>query len=145
MLDMANTLVGNVNNTEEPATKVEGFWDGDTLANLGFANIQVGGTCHDADNEDQDQGASFAEAEWKVQGVHGTNSLKIKKKIKTTPKSHDAAHVSTIKVGEKPAFVKNCMRNLNSAVALANASTRSAKAAIKKSEDDRYILDRWKL
>ena len=48
-------------------------------------------------------------------------------------------------VDEKPAFVKNCMKHLDSAVALANASSRSAKVAPKKSIDVRYTLDRWKL
>ena len=63
MLGMSNTLADYVNNTEEPATKAEGCWDGDTLAHLGFTNIQVGGTGRDADHEDQDQGVLFAEAE----------------------------------------------------------------------------------
>ena len=98
MLGMSNTLVDYVNNTEEPATKAEGCWDGDTLAHLGFTNIQVGGTGRDADHEDQDQGVPFAEAEWKFQGVCGTNPLKVKKKTKTTVKSSDAVHVSTIKL-----------------------------------------------
>ena len=75
----------------------------------------------------------------------GTNPLKVKKKIKTTLKLSVATHSSTIKVDEKPDFGKSCMKNLNSAVALANASSRNAKAAPKKSEDDRYTLDRWKL
>ena len=62
MLGMSNTLVGNVDNTVEPTTKDEGGWDGNTLANLSFTNIQVGGTGRDADHESQDQGVSFAEA-----------------------------------------------------------------------------------
>ena len=67
MFDMSNTLVENVNNTENPTNKAEGCWDGDTLADLGFINIQVGGAGRDAEQEDQDQGLSFAEAKWKVQ------------------------------------------------------------------------------
>ena len=86
MLGMANTLVGNVNNTDEPPTKAGGCWDGDTLANLGFTNIQLGGTGHDADHDGQNQGVSFAEAKWKVQGVCGTNPLEVRKKTNTTSK-----------------------------------------------------------
>ena len=43
MLGMSNTLIGYVNNTEEPTTKASGCWDGDTFANLGFTNLQIGG------------------------------------------------------------------------------------------------------
>ena len=46
---------------------------------------------------------------------------------------------------EKPTFVKNCGKNLDSEVVLANISSKSLKAAPKNSEDDRYTLDRWKL
>ena len=66
MLGMSNTLIGNVNNTEEPTTKASGCWDGDTLANLGFTNLQTGGTGHDAGHGVTNQGVSFAEAKWKV-------------------------------------------------------------------------------
>ena len=58
----------------------------------------------------------IAEAEWRVQGVHGINPLKVKKKIKTTSKSSDATHLSTVKVNKKPDFVKNCVKNINLAV-----------------------------
>ena len=50
-----------------------------------------------------------------------------------------------VKAEEKPAFMNNCMTNLNSAVALASTAGKSAKTTIEKPEDDRYILDRWKL
>ena len=145
MISISNPLVGNVINTEEPAVKAEGCGDGDTMINLGFTTIQIGGTYLDADTEDQDQGAPFAEAKWKVQGVRGTNPVKIKKKIKTTSKSDDTAHASMIKVDKKPAFFKNCMKRLNYVVALASASSRSAKTVIKKSEYERYTFDRWKM
>ena len=75
----------------------------------------------------KDQGVSFAEAEWKMQGVRGTNPLKVKKKIKTTIKSGDVVKAPTIEVAKKPAFVKRCMKNLNSAVALANASRQECE------------------
>ena len=42
MLGMSNTLIRHVNEPEEPAAKAGGYWNGETLANLGFANIQVG-------------------------------------------------------------------------------------------------------
>ena len=58
MLGMSNTLIGNVNNVEEPATKSKGCWDGDTLSHLGFSNIQVGGTECDEDHADQDLGVA---------------------------------------------------------------------------------------
>ena len=80
MLGMLNTLIGNVNSTDEPTTKASGCWNGDTLANLGFTNLQTGGTGRDAGHGVKKQGVSFAEAEWKVQGVCGTNPLKVKKK-----------------------------------------------------------------
>ena len=85
---------------------------------------------------------SFAETEWKVQGVRGTNPLKVKKKIKTTIKSGDVVKAPTIEVAKKPAFVKRCMKNLNSAAALANAGGRSTKDTTSKSGEGRYILDR---
>ena len=66
MLGIPNTLVGNVNNTEEPAAKSKGCWDDDTLSCLGFSNIQVGGTDRDANHENQDQGVSFVTKVWKV-------------------------------------------------------------------------------
>ena len=145
MLGMSNTLIGSVNNTEEPTAKAEGCWDGDTLSQLGFTNIQVGGGGRDTDHQNKNQGVSFAEAEWKVQGVRGTNPLKVKKKVITTHTKDDVAKPPTTIVDEKPAFIKKCMKNLNVAVSLANASGRSAKTAIKKPEENRYTLDRWKL
>ena len=57
----------------------------------------------------------------------------------------DSAHAFTIKMDEKLAFDKNCMKNVNSVFALANATSRSIKVVSNKSEDDRYTLDRWKL
>ena len=39
MLVMSNTLVGNVNTTQDPSTKTEGCWDSANLVDLGFANI----------------------------------------------------------------------------------------------------------
>ena len=77
--------------------------------------------------------------------MHGTNPLKVKEKIKITLKSSDAVHASTIKVDEKPAFVKNYMKSLNSVVALANTGSRSVMATSNISEDNRYTLDGWKL
>ena len=59
MLGMSNTLVGNVSDIKEPATKSKGCWDGDTLSHLGFINIQVGGTDRAVDHENQGQGVSF--------------------------------------------------------------------------------------
>jgi hypothetical protein len=145
MLGMSNTLIGNVNNVEEPTAKAEGCWDGDTLSHLGFTNIQVGGAGRDADHEVKTQGVSFAEAEWKVQGVRGTNPLKVKRKTKTASMKSDVATPPATIVDEKPAFIKKCMKNLNVAVSLANASGRSAKATTEKPKEDRYTLDRWKL
>ena len=55
------------------------------------------------------------------------------------------AKAPTTKVSEKPAFIKKCMKNLNSTITLANASDRSAKDVTKKPEENRYTLDRWKL
>ena len=77
--------------------------------------------------------------------MRGTNPFKAKTRLKTTIKSDDVATPVTIKVNEKPAFVKRCMANLNSAVALANASGRSAKVTVAKPEEVRYTLDRRKL
>ena len=85
------------------------------------------------------------EGDWNVQGARGTNPLKAKKKIKTTSKPSDAHHLPMVKVDEKPAFVTNCMKIMNLAVVLANVSSRGAKTAVKKSEDDRYTLDLRKL
>ena len=85
------------------------------------------------------------EGDWNVQGARGTNPLKAKKKIKTTSKPSDAHHLPMVKVDEKPAFVTNCMKIMNLAVVLANVSSRGAKTAVKKSEDDRYNLYRLKL
>ena len=140
-----NTVVGHVSSPEEPAAKAEGCWGGDTLANLGFTNIQAGGAPRDVNHESRNQEVSFAEAEWKVQGVHGTNPFKIKKKVRTTSRPSDTKHLTVVKVDEKPAFVKKCMKNLNSAVTLKHASSKSAQTKNKKSKDDRQTLDRWKL
>ena len=63
-------------------------------------------------------------------------------KSKTTIRSNDMAKTPTTKVVEKPVFVKNCMKNLNSTIALANASNMSAKDATRKPEENRYNLDR---
>ena len=87
---------------------------------MGFANLQVRGTGRDAGHGVKNQGVSFAEAKWKVQGVCGTNPLKVKMKSKTTIKSSDVVKRPTTKVVEKPAFIKNCMANLNSAIALSS-------------------------
>ena len=57
----------------------------------------------------------------------GTNPLKVKKKHKTALNSSNTAHVSTIKVDEQPTLFKNCTKIMNSAVVLANATSRSAK------------------
>ena len=78
MPDMSNTLVGTVNNVEEPATRSKGFWDGDALSNLGFTNIQVGGTDRDTNHENQDQGVSFITNVWRVQGLRDTNPFNVK-------------------------------------------------------------------
>ena len=146
MLGMQNAIVGQTNKSEEPTTTASGgCWDGDTLGDLGFTNLQVGGTGRDAGHGSKDQGVTLAEAGWKVQGVRGTNPLKVKSRIKTAIKSDDVAKPVTTKVTEKPAFVKRCMANLNSAVVLANASDRSAKVTVAKPEEARYTLDRRKL
>ena len=86
---MSNTLVGNVNNIKELATKSKGCWDGNTLFHLGFSNIQVGDTDRDVDHENQDQGVSFVTKVWKKQGVRGTNPLKTKRKAKANLKECD--------------------------------------------------------
>ena len=70
----------------------------------------------------------------------GTNPLKVKSKIKT--KTCDLADAHTVKVEEKPVFIKNGMKHLNSAVALASSNSKSEKATPNKSEDNRYTLDR---
>ena len=119
---MSNTLVGNVDNVKEPATKSKGCWDGDTLSHLSFSDIQVGGTDRDVDHENQAQGVSFVTKVWKKQGVRGTNPLKTKRKAKTSLKECDVSDAQGVKAEEKPTFVKNCMKNLNSAVALASAT-----------------------
>ena len=82
---------------------------------------------------------------YKVQGVRGTNPLKAKMKVKTNLKTCDVANAPSIKAEEKPAFMKNCMKNFNSAVALASANNKSVKTTPKKSENNRYTLGRWKL
>ena len=142
---MSNTLVSNVSDIKEPVTKSKECWDGDTLSHLGFSNIQVGGTDRDVDHENQDQGVALVTKVWKKQGVRGTNPLKTKRKVKTSFKECDMSDVQSVKAEETPAFVKNCMKNFNSAVALASATSKSAKTTIEKPEDNRYTLDRWKL
>ena len=97
MIGMSNTLVGNVNGTEEPSTKSKRCWDGDTLSRLGFSNIQVGGIDCDADHENQEQGVSFLTKVWKVQGAAGTNPLKVKRKVTTNHKTCDMANAHIIK------------------------------------------------
>ena len=77
--------------------------------------------------------------------MHSTNPLKAKRKVKTNLKTCDMADAPTVKAEEKPVFVKNCMKNLDLTVALASATSKSAKATLKKSEDNKYMLDRWKL
>ena len=77
--------------------------------------------------------------------MRGANPLKAKGRTKTAIKSDDVTKPVTTKVTEKPAFVRRCMTNLNSAVALANASDRSVKVTVAKPEELRYTLDRWKL
>ena len=52
MLGMSNTLVGSVNNFKELTTSAGEYCDSDTLTNLGFANIQIGGTSRDTSHED---------------------------------------------------------------------------------------------
>ena len=74
-----------------------------------------------------------------------TNPLKAKRKVTTNLKTCDVVDTFIIKSEEKPAFVKNCMKNLHLAVALARANIRSTEAAPKKSKDNRYTLDRWNL
>ena len=66
-----------------------------------------------------------------MHGVRGTNPLKAKKKSRTTIKLSDVVKSPTTKVDEKPAFIKKCMGNFNSAITLANASNKSAKDATK--------------
>ena len=101
MLGRSNTLVGNANNIEDPAPKSTGCCDGDALSNLGVTNIQVGGTDHDDNHQNQDQGVSFVKKVWKVQGVCGTNPLKAKrKKSKTTLKPSDVVGAPIIKAEE---------------------------------------------
>ena len=145
MLGISNTLVGNGNNIEEPATKSKGCWDDNILSNLGFTNIQVGATSHDKNHRNQDQGVLCVTKICKVQGVHGTNPRKAKIKVKTNLKLYDVADAPTIKAEEKPVFVKNCMKNLLLTVVLVRANNKSAQATPNKPEDNRYTLDRWKL
>ena len=75
-------------------------------------------------------------------GVHGINPLKAKRKVRTNLKTCDVADASTVKVEEKYVSVKNRMKNLTSAMALASANSKSVKATPNKSEDNRYTLDR---
>ena len=107
MLGLSNTLVGNVNDTKDPATTSKGCCDGNTLSNIDFTNIQVGGTDRDVNHENQDRGVSFVTKVLKVQGVLGTNPFKAKRKAKTNHKTCDMANSPIIKAEEKPAFLKN--------------------------------------
>ena len=101
MLGMQNAIVGQMNKSEEPTTTASrGCWDGDTLGDLGFTNLQVGGTGCDAGHGSKDQGVTLAEAGWKVQGVHGTNPFKAKGRTKTTIKFDDVVKPVTTKVTE---------------------------------------------
>ena len=54
--------VPNINNTEEQANKTEICWDCNTLTNLSFASIQVGGVTYDVNHKNQDYRVSFVEA-----------------------------------------------------------------------------------
>ena len=95
-----------------------------------------GGTSRDENHENQDQGVSVVTKVWKVQRVHGTDQIKAKRKFKTNLKSCDGADAPIIKAEDKPAFAKNCTKNLNLAVALASANNKSAKVTPKKPEYD---------
>ncbi len=75
----------------------------------------------------------------------GTNPRKTKRKARADFEECDVSDAQVVKAEEKPTFVKNCMRNLNSAVALASATSKSTKTTPKKPEDNRYTLDRSKL
>ena len=74
ILGMSYAVIGHVSDPGEPATKDGGCLDGDTLANLGFTNIQVGGTAQNTPRI-QDQGVAFAKGGWKTQGIGGNNQL----------------------------------------------------------------------
>ena len=74
-----------------------------------------------------------------------TNPLKAKRKVRTNLKTCDVANTPIVKAEEKPMYVKKCTKNLNSVAALGSANSKSAKTTPKKSEDNRYTLDRWKL
>ena len=127
IFDMLNNSVDNVSDIKEQATKSKGCWDDDTLFNLSFTNIRVASTDYDANHKNQDQGVYFVTKVWKVQGVSGTNQLKTKRKIKNNLRTSDVANAPIIKAEEKPVLVKNCMKNLNLALALASATSKSVK------------------
>ena len=59
-----------------------------------------------------------------VQMQMQSHTLKIKRKVKANLEECDVLDAQVVKVEEKPTFVKNCIRNLNSAVALASATSR---------------------
>ena len=82
---------------------------------------------------------------WKVQGAGGTNPLKAKRKVKTNLKTCGVADAQIAKAEKKPEFVKNCMKKLNLAMALAKTNSKSMKTTPNKPEDNRYTLDRWEL
>ena len=130
IFDMLNNSVDNVSDIKEQATKSKGCWDDDTLFNLGFTNIRVASTDYDANHKNQDQGVYFVTKVWKVQGVSGTNQLKTKRKIKTNLRTSDVANAPIVKAEEKPVLVKNCMKNLNLALALASATSKSVKITV---------------
>ena len=90
MLGMTTTVVPHVSSPEDPAAKSERCRDEEILANLVFTNFQVGGATCDVDHTHHNQGVLFVETEWKVQRVHATNPLQVKKKATTTSKSSAA-------------------------------------------------------
>ena len=75
---------------------------------------------------------------FKKQGVRGSNPLKVRRNTKTSTKERDVSYAQSVKAEEKPAFVRNCMKNLNSAVALASATSKNAKVNTEKPEEKRY-------
>ena len=67
-------------------------------------------------------------------------------------KSSNVDHVSPVKVDEKRAFAKSCLKSKKAVVCttptgvtMENASDRSVNTAITNSSDNRYTLDWWKL
>jgi hypothetical protein len=62
MFGMSKAISVHVSDPKKPATRGGGCWDRDILANLGFTNIQVGGTAQDGAPGIKDQGMVFADA-----------------------------------------------------------------------------------